>query len=592
AALCAGLTGEPAHADQAGAQIVVGDVTFIHDGYQTIIQASDGSIINYLSFNILPWETIQFIQPHQYARVLNRVTGPEPSVIGGRLLSNGQVYIVNPAGVYFTGGSTVDVAGLYAAAGNITDEDFTTFNDRFSLTGDVVNAGHINGKDVHLMGRRVANHGAITSNGGIITMLAGDDVYISRLGERISVHVDGAELTNRSHPFAGGTTPDMMATPGVENTGLVHNTAGTVVFGAGDLYSLAIRNTGTVYAAGGNVTMSAKDGLVQNDGVISASVDSGQAGSITIQGPSVLNRGWIDAASNHGQGGSVELTSQNHTYLTPGSVVSVAGGTGFAHAGQALIHSYEGQTIFPRGAVIDISGGLAGGYGGFVEVSGKHLIYAGETRMGAMAGYTGGSLLIDPVDIVISTTGPFDPLPASGEILFGDPPALTNLDAGALNIFGGDIHLQATNDITVNAALTLGLFELWLEAGNDIVVNASIDAGSLVFNAGNVIDINAPLTVGTVMFDAVAGGIRIQNSITADTATFTGPIVRILDGTVITTGDQVYNGNLELATNVGDLLQILQTGGTAIFNGTINSQGTIATPSALWVQGNAEFNGD
>ncbi|MCP3903512.1 MAG: hypothetical protein GY715_07730, partial [Planctomycetes bacterium] len=47
AALCAGLTGEPAHADQAGAQIVVGDVTFIHDGYQTIIQASDGSIINY-----------------------------------------------------------------------------------------------------------------------------------------------------------------------------------------------------------------------------------------------------------------------------------------------------------------------------------------------------------------------------------------------------------------------------------------------------------------------------------------------------------------------------------------------------------------
>ncbi|MCP3906254.1 MAG: hypothetical protein GY715_21735, partial [Planctomycetes bacterium] len=46
------------------------------------------------------------------------------------------------------------------------------------------------------------------------------------------------------------------------------------------------------------------------------------------------------------------------------------------------------------------------------------------------------------------------------------------------------------------------------------------------------------------------------------------------------------------ATNVGDLLQILQTGGTAIFNGTINSQGTIATPSALWVQGNAEFNGD
>ena len=54
--------------------VVRGQVSFTHNGSMHTIQASDGSIINYSSFDILPNEVVRFIQPHDMARVLNRIT--------------------------------------------------------------------------------------------------------------------------------------------------------------------------------------------------------------------------------------------------------------------------------------------------------------------------------------------------------------------------------------------------------------------------------------------------------------------------------------------------------------------------------------
>ena len=123
-AVWAGLATSPGYAGPTNEQVVAGEVTFVRDGNQTVIRAGDGSIINYSSFDILPHELVEFIQPGELSRVLNRITGPDPTSIQGSLLANGQVYIVNPAGVFFTAGAVVDVGGIYAAAGNISDADF------------------------------------------------------------------------------------------------------------------------------------------------------------------------------------------------------------------------------------------------------------------------------------------------------------------------------------------------------------------------------------------------------------------------------------------------------------------------------------
>jgi filamentous hemagglutinin family protein len=67
-------------------------------------QSSNKAIINWQNFSIAPRETVNFNQPNSSAATLNRVISNEKSVISGALNANGQVYIVNSAGVLFRRG--------------------------------------------------------------------------------------------------------------------------------------------------------------------------------------------------------------------------------------------------------------------------------------------------------------------------------------------------------------------------------------------------------------------------------------------------------------------------------------------------------
>src|SRR3954471_10740122 len=109
AAACA-----PAMAGPQGAQVVRGNVDISRNGNQTLIRASRNSIINYRSFDIGASESVRFVQPDASSRVLNRINSAAPTRIDGAIYANGRVYIVNPAGVLFSKGATLDVAGLYA----------------------------------------------------------------------------------------------------------------------------------------------------------------------------------------------------------------------------------------------------------------------------------------------------------------------------------------------------------------------------------------------------------------------------------------------------------------------------------------------
>ena len=170
----------------------VGDVSIATDGANTVIYASDKSIINYSNFDILVNESVRFIQPGSAARVLNRVRSELPTHIRGSLTANGQVYIVNPAGIFFGGSAVVDTAGLTAAAGHMTNSDFLNNIDHFTgITGNITNAGTIEALVVNLIGSRVQNLGSIVAPDGMITMVAGSDVYLTTVDGKIMVQVEG-----------------------------------------------------------------------------------------------------------------------------------------------------------------------------------------------------------------------------------------------------------------------------------------------------------------------------------------------------------------------------------------------------------------
>lgn len=442
-----------------GAQVSRGNVSIDRNGSQTIIRASDGSIINYRSFDIGANESVRFIQPNAEARVLNRINSAAPTRIDGALTANGRVYLVNPAGVFFGKNSVVDASRIYAAAGNISDSDFIRGTNQFTqVTGSVINEGSLAANQVHLVGANVSNAGVIVADRGVVTMSSGNDILIRDRGSKVSVRINGQEAGGAP---ASGTAAAAVtnSAPAVENTGAIKANKGVVSLGAGDVVSLAIRNTGDISAAGGNVSLNANDGTVANAGSISTNVQSGTAGMVAIVAPHIVNTGTITAIAQSGTSGSVTVTSSRSTAIDSG-LVSVAGGGGVANGGTLLIHSFDGNTSIGKLATIDMSGGELGGNGATGEISAKGSLGIMGTLLGdTVKGYAGAKLLLDPRDIFI-------------ELATDLPEGASSLDQyitpGAIEGFAGDMTLLADRDVVVRADVNKTNGALTLQAGQDI----------------------------------------------------------------------------------------------------------------------------
>ncbi len=633
--LLAAMPAPTASADVQGERVIRGDVTFHRQGNRLLIRAGDGSIIEYARFDIGRNQVVRFIQPGELSRVLNRIDGAAPSRIEGRLLANGQVYLVNPAGVIFGANSVVNVGGLYAAAAQISNTNFLAGLNQFTdASGSIINQGTLRGDAVHLLGRHVENYGHIRTDGGIVTMLAGDNMLIGEVGGRVLVQVDGRTLAENAAPSHGGTAPSLSATPGVRNEGSVSAGGGRIALGAGDLYALGIHNAGKLRAPGGRIDVSAKDGLVRNTGTMTTSVVNGQAGAIDVNGPSILNEGRITADAWSGAAGDIRFTSQNHTYLLPHSRISAAGGPGFAQGGRVIVHSFDGFTGFARRAVINVSGGALGGAGGFAEVSGFGLDFMGSVRLQSREGFEAGTLLIDPLNIRITNAGTENGAGffGDGQILFneGAANATLRIRPNSLRNFGGAIILQATNDITVENDVNLNLNNnaITLEAGNNVTFNNNVridnatqmtivadqaftgfpsdGVGNVIILGGGAFAVSGPVNITGVNIQIAPTSFTSTSSITLNGAvSFTnagnqvmtaGSFITINGAVAKATGDLSFTaaadltvtGNLNVSSGVlsaaGTALNFggnVSTSGALTFNDPVNAAGDIASAAAL-----------
>ncbi|MDB6165060.1 MAG: filamentous hemagglutinin family outer membrane protein, partial [Lacunisphaera sp.] len=284
--LAGGLAAAALHAQlPTGGTVVAGQATIENGTNSTTITAGNNSILHWGSFNVGLGSAVQFVQPGADARVLNLIGNLTPSQINGTLSANGQVYLVNPAGIYFGQSAVVNVGALYAIGGAMAKEDFLAGLNRFSgLTGAVTNAGAIQGAVVGLVGRSVANTGTIVSPGGFIGLAAGGEVLFGQNGSRIYV--------DTGLPSAADATP---SGTGVSNTGMIDAGRGSAVLAAGDLYSIAITQDGRL--SGRDVRLQGQGrGDVLVSGMIDASAtDAGETGGrVEITGEHV---GLIDNAT-------------------------------------------------------------------------------------------------------------------------------------------------------------------------------------------------------------------------------------------------------------------------------------------------------
>ena len=142
----------------------------------------------------------EFHQPSTSSVTLNRVVGPNPSQIAGRIDANGQVVLVNQSGVMFYKGSQVNTAGLMVSAAGISNQNFMAgkmvFDQPAEPNAQIVNQGNITIKQAGLaalVAPQVANSGVINAKLGHVVLAGASKATLDLYGDGLlSVDVSGA----------------------------------------------------------------------------------------------------------------------------------------------------------------------------------------------------------------------------------------------------------------------------------------------------------------------------------------------------------------------------------------------------------------
>jgi filamentous hemagglutinin family protein len=317
--------------------------------HMTVDQTSQSAIINWQTFDIGQNDSVQFIQPNSRSVALNRVLGQNPSDILGNLSANGQVFLVNPSGILFGRGASVNVDGLVASTLNISDADFLAGNLQFS-SGARSHASIQNQGSISANMGYVAMLGANVSNTGVITARLGTVVLAS--GNAMTLDLAGDGLLN--------VTIDRGAVHGeVENGGIIKADGGQVILtaqAAGNLLSTAVNNTGVIQAQ----TVDNHDGTIRLLGDM-------QSGTVNVAGT-------LDASAPQGGNGGAIETSAAHVEVAPDAHITTTA-IGHGLTGSWLIDPQD-FTVGPTG---DISGPTLSG-----ELNGSNILI--QSSSGAAAG--------------------------------------------------------------------------------------------------------------------------------------------------------------------------------------------------------------
>jgi len=440
------------------------------DGVQNMT-ASDGAIGHFSNFDIAAGDTVYCVQPGTSANALFRVFSGDGTKIYGRFEANGNIFLIDPAGILFGAGSEISVNQLIASSLDISNQDFLDGNYKFVTgggdVGAVINNGGITAAEgVALIGRKILNTGdiIITDAGGFVVMAAGDEVVLGQPGSDVVVRMDSV------------TIPDDGAGD-VINDGLIEAKSGTVVLAAGDMFSTAL----PLDKVSGGVGRIEQNGTIVADGT-------------------------------GGDGGQIMLTAADEVILSDDSMTTAnAGATG--DSGLVIVHS-RGRTIVEADATIE----AMGGYEPYdiiddfddvvdtsVEISGDYVNFAGDVDASASSGKR-GKIIIDAMDMTIED-GYMPDAPPDNTVyekwIETQSNSSTDVELVAHSKTAGNIIAEPISDGVIKGG------------SGDIVLRTKYDTGGIEFLPGTDGDRTAIHTTegGNVYMLAGEGGIEIGDII-------------------------------------------------------------------------------
>ncbi len=284
---CLLMAGTVAFGAPQGGDIALGTGSIGGQGSTTnVIQSSNRMAVDWESFSIAEGERVEFSQPSATSVVMNRDFSGNASRILGDMVANGQVFVLNPAGVVIGTSGMVDTGGLLLSDMTLSLDDFRddTFRLAADTRGGVVNQGDIRTGEggLQLVAAFVDNQGSLRSDGGDIGVTVADGAVVS-LGSSGRLGVSVSEPLSR----APETAPAL------------------------------INNTGDIVASGSDVQLTAAylaslgTSPINNDGLVNAIAIDGSGGRIVLRDQPVSLAGDREQAGGNvlaGVGEDVDVT--------------------------------------------------------------------------------------------------------------------------------------------------------------------------------------------------------------------------------------------------------------------------------------------
>ncbi|HAM73845.1 MAG TPA: hypothetical protein DCM86_19615 [Verrucomicrobiales bacterium] len=473
-----------AHGNPEGMQVVTGSAQASRSGSQlTVSVGSQNAFLNWSSFNIGRGETTLFQQPSASSVVWNRINDINPSQILGNLRANGMVVLANQNGFYFGSEAFVKAAGLYITTAPI--------NPSISEPGSFTFEGAPPAIPV-------VNYGRLeTEKGGSLFVIAKE----------------------------------------IDNHGSISAPGGTVGLVAGDSVMISDRPDGR----GISVQVRLPAGSIDNHGQVSA-----DAGHLLMQARTVNQSGIVHADSVREVGGVVEIFASERISLGAGSRISADGESQVPSAGGRITIKSDHVFTDEAGSVVSAAGGKLGGNGGQMELSATYM-EAIHSALDASAakGWSYGSLLLDPTDINLSSSGSGSA--PGGVVHSGDGAGALNLNVNTAFAGFSSITLEATKSINLKVGTTWKLDD---STGKDL--------------PGSLLTLRAGTDIKFEPGSSIQGGHNWSVSLTAG-ASFTGASEPVRG-----TGNVTLGGDSYIETGKGDI-QVAAGNGVTVGQGAIRT---------------------
>ncbi|MCI0499486.1 MAG: filamentous hemagglutinin N-terminal domain-containing protein [Planctomycetales bacterium] len=229
------------------------------------------AVLDWTQMNATSAETLNFTGSSGFA-VLNRVQSAVhfDGTLNGM---GGHVFVISPNGVVIGPNAAITASAFTASGLNISNPNFMAGQYQFvpfqngntKQIGMVTNEGTINAHNAALLGSSVFNKGTVVSDGGLIVLAAGDEIYLGSSSSDVVVKLDAVPVSGATY----NVTNDAV--------GRIESPRGTIVLAAGDTFAQAIGGLSTKTYTVNTRTVN------QKGNAAAATVEIGAAGEAALR---------------------------------------------------------------------------------------------------------------------------------------------------------------------------------------------------------------------------------------------------------------------------------------------------------------------